>query len=242
MKITFVGTSHGVPGADRQCTCFMIESGNGIYFVDGGASMVPAILKAGKAVTDLRAVFTTHIHSDHTVGIVQLASLMNWYYGNAEADIFIAEQEHIDSTKRWIFTAGDGEPDEKRIRFRIPEAGVVYEDENLKVEYIPTRHVKNSYAVLVTEGEKRVLFGGDLSGGLKRDDLPRIIEEELDGFVSELSHYGMEHLLPHLEGCRTKRIFFTHVFPLSKYDDVEKIKGRYPFEVFSPRDGDVYEI
>lgn len=242
MKITFVGTSHGAPSADRECSCFMIESGNEVYFVDGGAPMVPAILKAGKEMTDLRAVFTTHIHSDHTVGIVQLASLMNWYYGKASADIFMAEQSHIDATKKWIFTAGDGELDENRIRFKIPEAGVVYEDENIKVEYIPTSHIKNSYAVLVTEGETRVLFGGDFSGNLKRNDIPEIISEELDGFVCEMAHFGMEHLKPYLDSCRAKRVFFTHVFPLDKYNDIESIKGAYPFEVYTPDDGDSHEI
>ena len=242
MKITFVGTSHGVPAADRQCSCFMIESGRGVYFVDGGAPMVPAILKSGKEMTDLRAVFTTHVHSDHTVGIIQLASLMNWYYGKASADIFMAEQSHIDSTKNWIFTAGDGELDENRIRFKIPEAGVVYEDENVKVEYIPTSHIKNSYAVLVTEGDKRVLFGGDFSGNLKRNDVPEIISEELDGFVCEMAHFAPEHLSPYLENCRVKKIFFTHVFPLDKYDGIENLKGKYSFEIFSPHDGDTVEI
>lgn len=204
--------------------------------------MVPAILKAGKEMTDLRAVFTTHIHSDHTVGIIQLASLMNWYYGKASADIFMAEQSHIDATKNWIYTAGDGELDENRIRFKIPEAGVVYEDENIKVEYIPTSHIKNSYAVMITEGEKRVLFGGDFSGQLKRNDIPKEIEEELDGFVCELSHFGIEHLAPYLESCRVKRIFFTHVFPLSKYADIDGLRGKYTFEVISPSDGESFEI
>ena len=33
MKITFVGTSHGIPQADRYCSCYMIEIGKAIYFV-----------------------------------------------------------------------------------------------------------------------------------------------------------------------------------------------------------------
>lgn len=242
MKITFVGTSHGVPSADRACSCFMIESGGAVYFVDAGAATVPAVLKAGKEMTDLRAVFTTHIHSDHTVGMIQLASLMNWFFGKASADFYVADQAHIDATKNWIYTAGDGELDENRIRFKIPEAGRVYEDDNIKVDYIPTSHIKNSYAVMITEGEKRVLFGGDFSGNLKRNDIPEIIKEELDAFVCELAHFGMEHLSPYLETCRAKRIFFTHVFPLSKYNDIEGIKGKYPFEVIAPCDGDTVEI
>ena len=40
MKITFLGTSHGVPAADRYCYCVMIESGKSVYFIDGGAPMI----------------------------------------------------------------------------------------------------------------------------------------------------------------------------------------------------------
>ena len=143
MKITFVGTSHGVPSAERHCSCAMIESGNSVYFVDAGAPMTEAILKAGRRVENVKAVFTTHVHSDHTVGMIQLASLMNWYYGKASADFFVTEQDHIDATKNWIFTAGDGEIDENRIRFKRPTQRVVYEDENIKASWDKYLEIKN---------------------------------------------------------------------------------------------------
>lgn len=244
MKLTFVGTSHGVPSATRHCSCTMIESGGKLYFVDAGAPMTESILRAGKAVEDVRAVFTTHVHSDHTVGMIQLASLMNWYYGKASADFFVTVRDHIDATKNWIFTAGDGELDEKRIRFKVPSAGVVYEDENIKAEYIPTAHTSKtcSYAILITEGNKRVLFGGDFSQDLKRADVPSIIHEELDGFVCEMAHFKIDRLAPYLDDCKAKKVFFNHVFPLSNYEDIEKAKDCYPFEIFTPDDGFVIEI
>jgi len=34
MKILFLGTSHGVPEANRRCSCTMIEIGDKRYFVD----------------------------------------------------------------------------------------------------------------------------------------------------------------------------------------------------------------
>ncbi len=242
MKITFVGTSHGAPSAERHCTCTMIESGGSVYFIDAGAPMVEAILKSGKKVSDLRAVFTTHVHSDHTVGMIQLAGLINWYYADAAADFFVTEADHIEATKHWLFTAGDGEIDEKRVRFLLPTAGVVYEDENIRVEYIPTAHTRStsSYAILVTEGDRRFLFGGDLSGELKREDVPKIISEELDGFLCELSHFDLSHLAPYLAECKAKRVFFHHVYPLTKYAAIEQVKQDYPFEIITPDDG--YEI
>lgn len=241
MKITFIGTSHGVPERNRHCTCIMLESGGSIYFIDAGAPMVDILVNKGKSINDLRAVFTTHIHSDHTIGIVHLVNLMNWYYKRSSAEIFITEQEHIDATARWTYTAGDGHIDESRIKFKIPYEGCVYEDENIKVEYIPTAHMKNSYAILVTEGDKRVLFGGDFSHGLKKRDIPRVISENIDGFVCELAHFTMDELSPYLDGCKAKKVFFIHAKP-SRYADIDAIRGKYSFDTVTPDDGDEFDI
>ena len=58
MKITFIGTSHGVPAADRYCSCTMIESGNSVYFIDGGAPMIDELLRHGRHPDEVRAVST----------------------------------------------------------------------------------------------------------------------------------------------------------------------------------------
>ena len=41
MKITFLGTSHGVPAADRYCSCTMLEVNGAHYFIDAGAPLDP---------------------------------------------------------------------------------------------------------------------------------------------------------------------------------------------------------
>lgn len=46
----------------------------------------------------------------------------------------------------------------------------------------------------------------------------------------------------YLARCNAKKVFFTHVFPLSKYADIESAKGEFRFETFTPNDGDVFEI
>ncbi len=244
MKLTFIGTSHGVPAADRHCSSIMLTVADATYFIDAGAPISSELLRFGRTMQSLRAVFTTHAHGDHTVGVVQLSDLVNWYYTDCEADFFITEQPHIDAIKAMIITGGTPTIDETRVRFRIPTEGEVYEDEYIRVEYIRTKHMPISYAILVTElaTGKRILFGGDFSGELRGQDVPNIIKEPIDGFVCEMAHFGMDHLRPYLDDCCAGRVYFTHVFPLSKYDDIADIVGRYSFEVLTPRDGDVYEL
>ncbi len=240
MKITFIGTSHGVPAADRYCSCIMLEVDKSIYFIDAGAPVIDALLRLGRDISNFKAMFTTHVHGDHTLGMLPLAELMTWYYKQAEGDFFITDQAHIDSIRNIIITSGNPHFPADRVRLRLAAEGVVYEDENIKVEYIRTQHTDSSYAILVTEGKKRVLFGGDFAGNLT--DVPEVIKEELDAFVCEMAHFGPDAIKPHLEICQAKRVFFSHVWPLEKYDQINAMKGAYPFEVFTPNDGDEFEI
>ncbi len=247
MKITFIGTSHGVPAADRYCSCVMIESGSSVYFIDGGAPVVDELLRHGREVREVRALFNTHVHGDHTAGICHLADLADWYYKDASIDFYIADRCYIDAVKGMIKAcnpASDLSPE--RLRFHVIDPAVSYEDENIKVEYIPTKHMSehyHTYAILVTEGEHRVLFSGDLSGSLRYADVPEILgREEVDLFVCEMAHFGVKHIRPYLEAAKAKKIAFVHVFPLSKYDDIAQLQGEIAMPILTPSDNDVIEI
>ena len=56
MKITFLGSSHGVPEAHRKCSCIMIEVGENIYFVDMGTPTIDELRKRG--ISSLRCVYS----------------------------------------------------------------------------------------------------------------------------------------------------------------------------------------
>ncbi len=245
MKMTCIGTSHGVPAADRHCSSIMLECGDALYFIDAGAPLSNEILRYGKSMNNVRAVFTTHAHGDHTVGLFQLCDLFNWYYRDASADFFVTEQPLVDCIKNAIVVTGTPTIDESRIRFHVPGEGRVYEDEYIQVDYIRTAHTAVSYAILVTEIStgKRTLFSGDFSYGLEADDVPVILRDGgVDGFICEMAHFGVPQLEPYLSECRAGRVWFTHVFPLSKYADIAALKGNYPFEILTPADGDAYDI
>ncbi len=242
MKITFLGTSHGVPSKERFCSCVMIESNGAVYVIDGGAPVLETMLRQDKEVKNFRVAFTSHTHGDHTFGLLNLIGLLHWYYKDCEADFYITEQKYIESIENLILNANGTPLPPERVRFHIPTEGLVYEDENIKVEYIRTKHTDVSYAILVSEGDKRVLFGGDFSHGLHGNDVPTVIEEEIDGFVCEMAHFGMTEMKPYLAKCRAKKVFFNHVWPLEKYNDITAAKGNYACEIIAPNDGDCFEF
>ncbi len=240
MKITFLGTSHGVPAADRFCSAYMIESGDFFYFVDAGAPLVSSALAHGLDMKDLKGVFTTHAHGDHTSGILNLADLINWYYKETSADIYMTDERCSKAFQELICLSNNMSIDKERVRFLTAHEGIVFDDGRIKAEYIPNKHISYSpsYSVLVTEGEKRVLFSGDLSVHLKEKDIPRIVfDEGVDVFVCELAHFSLGELRPYLDIAKVGKLVFTHVYPIEKYEEIEGIKGSYPYEILTPDDG-----
>ena len=97
MKITFLGTSHGVPGADRYCSSALVECGDNAYLIDGGAPVADLLIRYGVPYEKLKAVFTTHIHSDHTIGLLHLMSLSSWKFKESSYDLYLTEQAGIEA-------------------------------------------------------------------------------------------------------------------------------------------------
>ena len=242
MKITFLGTSHGVPAADRYCSCTMIETGGARYFLDAGAPLIDIRLRRGVDLDSVRAIFTTHIHGDHTNGIPALADLFSWYFKTTSVDIYMTEQRGIDAFSEMIRTV-EGGLDEARVRFRLMTADTVYEDENLRVTPFPTQHLADAgrpaYSYLIEAEGRKALFSGDLSQRLGKGDFPAYaLEHDVDLMVCEMAHFDVEHALPYLGKCRAKTLLFNHVFPLDKLARINALDGAFGYPIRTVEDGD----
>lgn len=247
MKITFLGSGHGVPSAERFCSCAMIEIGSNIYLIDAGVPVVDLLLRYEKNICDLQAVFTTHRHGDHVSGILSLIDLCTWYYKTSSFDIFVTDKELEDAFCACFEVMERSQIDRERIRFRVAQSGVVFDNGEIKITYIPTRHCEPtpSYAVLVEAQGKRVLFTGDLSRRLEKGDFPTVAtESHTDLVVCELAHFGLEHAETYMKRLTTDRLCFNHVFPLDKLDEINAVSksGKYPYSIFYASDGDVIEL
>jgi ribonuclease BN (tRNA processing enzyme) len=249
MKITFIGTSHGVPTAERYCSSAMIEAGDAVYFIDAGAPIMDELLRHGRSINDVRGVFITHCHSDHTNGLITMGTLLNWYYKEASVFFFTPEPEIIEAFAAWNNINHDGAIKEDRIKFRVYEDGPVYEDENISITAFPTAHLKKiekpAHGFIVTDKQngERIVFSGDLSQWLEFEDFPAIaMSEDVDALVCEYAHFRPEHINPYLEKCTAKALYFNHVSPLSKMEIIAGMNGSYPFPVRALCDNDVIEL
>ena len=247
MKITFLGTSHGVPAADRFCSCSMLEVNGSVYFIDAGAPLMDILLRRKVELETIRAIFTTHFHGDHVNGLLAYADLVNWYFKTVQTDIFLTEEKGAEALKNLITITENRPIDEERLRFRLVSPGLVYEDENLRITAMPTQHLaaqgRPAYSYLVEAEGKQVLFSGDLSVRLEREDFPAYaLEHPVDLMISEMAHFNPEHVLPYLRRCQAKRLEFNHVWPLHKLDAIREMDGQFGYPIHAVNDGDEIEL
>ena len=247
VKITFIGTSHGVPAANRYCSCTLIEVGDAAYFIDAGAPMAESLIKKNIPIDNVKAVFTTHAHGDHVGYLFPFISLTNWYYSNSSIKFHVTETEFAKALADTVKVC-DGTALSDRHSIITVNKDFVYDDGILKATFLPTKHMAHSgsrpsYAILIEAEGKKIMFTGDLSMHLELGDYPRyVIDNDVDAVVCELAHFGVDEVLPNILNTKTKALFFNHVYPLDKYDQLAKAAPSVPYPVFTPNDGDVYMI
>ena len=212
MRITFAGASHGVPEPNRKCSCAAVETQGKIYFIDMGTSGMDYLVTRGIPPEKVKAVFVTHMHGDHTDGLVQFVDLASWYFGKCNPGIYLPDVRSEGVLKELLKITGIDVRD--GIKFsEVPGEGVIYDDGTLRVTAQRTLHCNGrSYAYLVEAEGKSVLFSGDLNDPDK--DFPSMIKgRHIDLGIFEGAHNRMTKFLPHFAECDIGQICVNHYAP-----------------------------
>ena len=214
MRIVFFGASHGVPEAGRRCSCAYIDINGNRYFVDMGMNAAEELANRNIPIESIKAVFVTHVHGDHTNGLLPFIDICSWKYRTANPLFYMPydAEKFKESVSAWFSYNGTKLRD---FEFNTFLEGEIYNDGILKVTAFKTMHTKNtpSYAFLLEAEGKRVLFGGDLSTNGPHEDFPvSVLEKPLDLAVLEAAHFAATSYLPIFEGKtqNIKNICFNH--------------------------------
>lgn len=207
MKITVIGSSHGVPEAHRQCTCLMAEVGENIYFVDMGTPAIDALRTRGLPIDAVKGVFITHMHGDHTNGLISFVDLITWYFKTPDPVICLPDPSAGAVIDAWLKVTLNGA--EKPIRYQKTEAGTVYDDGVIRMTAFPTQHCPGSFSYLMEAEGKRVLFTGDLKNpGV---DFPAAaLAEGAELMICESAHFPATTYLDVPELEKVGKVCVTH--------------------------------
>ena len=207
MRVVFFGSSHGIPEANRRCSCALVEVGENRYFIDMGMMAIDELVNRGIAVDSVKGVFITHMHGDHTNGLISFIDLCSWVYKTAEPKIFLPKVEGKEAIEAWFKVTGTKS---REFDYRKVGEGVIFDDGVLTVTAIRTKHCDVSFAYLLEAEGKRVLFTGDLFRE-PSEDFPKIAKEvSLQLAVCEGAHFDVEKYEPIFKECDIKRVIINH--------------------------------
>lgn len=207
MKITFVGSSHGVPEPHRQCSCTMIEVAGNTYFVDMGTCAINALRTRNIPVDSVKGIFLTHMHGDHSDGLIQFVDLLTWFFRSAEPIICLPIIEAAKLIESWIQITQI--PLYRSLQYRETVEGTVFDDGIIKVTAIPTQHCPKSFSYVVEAEGKAVLFTGDLRNP-SYDFALKNLDKHFDLVVCESAHFNATDYLPYLDEKKVDKVCINH--------------------------------
>ena len=83
LRVIFCGTSGPLPIAGRAKPCTAVQAGGKLYLVDVGPESTESLMTWRVPVATARAVFITHLHSDH-IGDLGEFNMQSWVAGRGQ--------------------------------------------------------------------------------------------------------------------------------------------------------------
>lgn len=179
-RIVLLGTGNPMPDPDRSGPATAIVVNGSAYLIDFGPGVIRRAAAAAQDrglkelnPSNLRVVFSTHLHSDHTAGYPDLI-LTPWTMGRrvplevygpkgtkAMTENILAaysEDIRIRTTGMEQIPAGTCAVNAHEI-----SAGLVYQDKNIKVTAFPTKHGdwEESYGYRFETSDRTIVIPGD---------------------------------------------------------------------------------
>ena len=239
MKITFIGSSHGVPEPHRKCTCIMIETGDNVYFIDMGAYAIDALRTRNISIDTVKGIFITHMHGDHTDGLIGFMNDVNCSR-KCTPPVFLPVVEAGQVIRDWInVNLVHARPD---LDFRQVKEGILLDDGYIRVTAYLNHHCYNAFSYLVEAEGKAVIFTGDLSRWPGMDFPKAETELPVVLAICEAAHGPITEYQPHFERLQPKLVCINHY---SEYflEGLEQLKQNMPQQAFAlAKDGMVLEL
>jgi ribonuclease Z len=151
IRITFLGTSGSVPTKKRGMPSVSLERDGSTYLFDCGEGTQRQMLLYGVNPSGLKAIFISHVHGDHVIGIAGLLRTMALNRRTSPLDIFVPKG-YEDAIKALIVF------DNARMGYKITVIGigngVVYKGNDFAIEAFRLKHSVPSYGYVFRENER----------------------------------------------------------------------------------------
>lgn len=179
-RVVMLGTGNPAADPERSGPAVAVIVDGRAYLVDCGPGVVRRAAAAAEKddipalkAKELKTVFVTHLHSDHTLGYPDLI-FSPWVLGRKEPleaygpAGLIAMTDHVEAAWREdidvrIHGLEQGNATGYKVNVHAIRPGVVYRDEHVTVTAFPVRHGnwKEAYGFIFQAKDRRIVISGD---------------------------------------------------------------------------------
>ena len=224
LQVTLLGTGNPRPNLERFGPSILVEAGAHRILIDAGRGAAQRLFEIGARdmLIGIEALFLTHLHSDHTVGLPDVW-LTSWIFGRVAALQVVgppgtAEMAgHLTQAYQWDIATrarDEGFPAEGvRLAASNVQPGVVFDADGLRVTAFAVDHGEfavPAYGYRVDYRGRSAVFSGDMR-----------FDERLVGHASGADVMVVEVISPEVEARRAQvqdprtlaRILARHISP-----------------------------
>lgn len=219
---TILGSSSGLPQADRACSGYVLQTGESLSLIDCGGGVTGSFLKCGFDPLKLDRVFISHTHSDHCCELSLVIQMLHVLGSDRRLDIYVPD-EFVRPFLSWMNAVymfpQHVTPD---LHIHGYADGFAYKGDGFRLTALANRHLEKAAALIEQydvpnkmqchsfriETEARSLFySADIDS---LDDIASYLTD-LDYAVVESTHIDLETFFQQVHSSTTKQFVLTHL-------------------------------
>ena len=144
LSITFLGTAGSIPTPERNTSAIAVKYDGKLFLFDCGEGTQRQMMKYKVGYGSLDAIFLTHLHLDHILGIYGLIETLRLTSPNPKP-IEIHAPKQLDSLliNHYPF-----------VKLQETKKGELFRGKGFSISAFPVKHDKNSFGFVLEEEEK----------------------------------------------------------------------------------------
>jgi ribonuclease Z len=172
--VLLLGTGYPRPDPEHAGPSTVVIAGDSWFVVDAGRGTTMRIAATDLQYANLRGVFLTHLHSDHTAGLPDLFNT-SWQFGRKNVPFDLFGPKGTKKLSDGMLSFFDEDIHLRRdllekhpaigatIRLHVVKEGVVYDDRKVKITAFVVDHrpVENAFGYRFESGGEAVVISGD---------------------------------------------------------------------------------
>jgi len=230
---TVLGSSSGLPQAERACSGYVLQVGESLSLIDCGGGVVGSFLRQGFNPLQLDRVFISHTHSDHCCELPLVIQMLHVLRSERRLEIFIPDEfvrpflSHLNAL--YLF------PQHVTPRLSVHgyADGFVYHGEGFELTAVANQHLDKTAALIeqydvpnrmqchsfrISTSTKRLFYSSDIAGF---EDISGHLHD-LDYALVESTHLDLTKLLERARQSTVGKYYLTHLGNKSEVAELER--------------------